>query len=256
MKLQLNASLGEGYNSASQWARRVTEGWALANLYCVACGNPALSAHAANRAVVDYHCPNCARQVQLKAKNGEISSVVANSAYAKKLAFIRAGRAPDYCFVAYNRDELLVRNAIWVPGHFITESVVSARKPLRAEAQRAGWIGSNIHLGLVPSAGKIPIVVDGKIVARKQACEQFRRLAFVAQLDSNSRGWLTDVMACVQRVAADGTFRNADLYQMAPFLRGLHPGNNNIEAKIRQQLQLLVSRGLLERQSPGVYSMV
>ena len=32
MKLLLDRSLGEGYPSMSQWARRVTEGWAADNL--------------------------------------------------------------------------------------------------------------------------------------------------------------------------------------------------------------------------------
>ncbi|WP_297015837.1 hypothetical protein [uncultured Dialister sp.] len=43
------------------------------------------------------------------------------------------------------------------------------------------------------------------------------------------------------------------MYRFEERLQILHPDNHTIRAKIRQQLQLLRDRGLLEFVSPGVY---
>lgn len=258
MRLQLDASLGEGYPSPSQWARRVTEGWAAANLFCVACTADSLAAHNANRAVEDYHCRSCGRRVQLKAKNGRIGATVSNSAYEKKRAAIAVGRAPDYCFMAYDRAELTVDDVLWVPGHFITLSVVSKRLPLKASARRAGWIGSNIHLDLVPKSGKIEIVRGGEVVPRRQVRAKFQELAFVNRLGAEQRGWVTDVIACLDdlELRPGSRFTNAEVYSFEARLASLHPRNRNIRPKIRQQLQVLQAGGVVKRLSPGVYERV
>lgn len=255
MKLTLDPRLGDGYRSASQWARRVTEGWASANLYCVACPSASLAAHAANRAVEDYHCVGCSRRVQLKAKNGRIGNTVSNSAYGKKRTAILAGRAPDYCFMGYDRDDLLVHDLVWVPGHFITLSVVSKRAPLRATAERAGWEGSNIHLDRVPAGGKISLVAEGRVVPPRTVRRQFQDLAFVRKLGAEQRSWVTDILACLDelQVRPGTTFTNDDVYGCEERLATLHPHNRNIRPKIRQQLQVLAAGGAVKRLSPGLY---
>lgn len=254
MQLRLDPTLGDGYSSNSQRSRRITEGWAAKNLYCAACASPRLTAHANNRAVEDFHCPTCARQVQLKAKGGAVGRVVSNSAYAKKMAAIEENRAPDYCFMGYDREAWLVQDLIWVPGHFITKSVVAKRKELNASAQRAGWIGSNILLHLVPPHGKIPLVVDGVIRPSVEVREQFQATAFMQRLPAAERGWIGDVLACIGALAGSGeSFTNGDIYAMDDYLARLHPANRNVRPKIRQQLQVLVKQGVIERESPGRY---
>lgn len=255
MKLALDPALGDGYTSKSQWARQVTEGWAKENLFCLACTSDTLQAHAANRIVEDYHCPTCSRRIQLKAKNGSIGASVSNSAYERKRAAILAGRAPDYCFMAYERDALLVTDLLWVPGHFMTLSVVSKRKPLKATARRAGWVGSNIHLDRIPEQGKIAVIVDGRISPKAQARRQFADLAFLRQLDADKRGWVTDVLAGLDTLALrpGSKFTNDDVYSCEDRLKRLHPNNHNIRPKIRQQLQILQAGGVVKRISPGIY---
>ena len=252
MRLELDLSLGDGYSSNSQRSRRITEGWAAGNLYCAACPNPRLNPHNNNRAVEDFHCSQCKRQVQLKAKRGAIPGVVSNSAFEKKMAAIRANRAPDYCFMGYVDGR--VRDLVWVPGHFITESVVARRKELGPTAQRAGWVGSNILLHRVPGHGKIPLVVAGVARPVLEVREQFQATAFLQRLDADARGWIGDVLACVDDVAAPGaSFTNEDVYALDDRLARLHPANHNIRPKIRQQLQVLVKQGVVERVSPGRY---
>jgi type II restriction enzyme len=255
MKLDLDATLGEGYSSASQWARRVTEGWAAQNLYCPACTSPRLSSHVNNRAVEDYHCPRCARQVQVKAKNGKIGSTISNSAFKRKEAAVLANRAPDYCFMAYSRDDLVVNDVLWVPGHFMTMSVISARKPLRQTARRSGWIGSNIHLDLIPTQGKIVVVEAGRPVEPDLVRRQFEETAFVSTLPPEKRGWVTDVLACIDSldVRPGAAFTNGDVYGCEERLQKLHPANHNIRPKIRQQLQVLARHGIVARTKPGTY---
>lgn len=255
MRLDLDARLGEGYPSASQWARRVTEGWAAANLYCPACTAPQLSAHVNNRAVEDYHCPACARQVQVKAKQGKIGASIANSAFAKKKAAILANRAPDYCFLGYSREELAVNDVLWVPGHFMTMSVISVRKPLGATARRSGWIGSTIHLNLIPAQGKIPLVESGRPIAPAAVRRQFKQTMFVSRMPPEKRGWVTDVLACIDflDIRQGAEFTNDDVYACEERLLALHPKNNNVRPKIRQQLQVLAKHGVVARTAPGRY---
>lgn len=255
MNLRLDPAFGEGYPSASQWARRVTEGWAAENLYCPACTSPKLNAHANNRAIEDYHCPGCARQVQVKAKRRKLGATIANSAFSKKQAAILSNRVPDYCFMAYDRDELTVNDVLWVPGHFMTMSVISIRNPLKATAKRKGWVGSNIHLDLIPAQGRISLVEAGRQIEPQVVRQQFKETAFVSKMPPEKRGWVTDVLACIDSlgVRPGGSFTNEDLYGCEGRLQMLHPQNRNIRHKIRQQLQVLTRHGVVQRTTPGRY---
>lgn len=256
MKLALDATVAQGYTSASQWARRVTEAWASSELFCVACPSPKLKAHVANTKVEDYHCPRCSRRVQLKAKSGRIGRVVANSGYATKVAAIRKNKAPDYAFLGYDRDRLQVRDLFVVPGHFLTESVISARKPLAETARRAGWIGSNIHLDRIADSGKVWLVQDSVQRPKATVRQEFDRLAFVRALPAEGRGWLNDVLQCVEELAPRrGTeFSLKEVYGFEQRLAARHPANHNVQPKIRQQLQLLRKRGLVKFEGSGRYT--
>ncbi|MEK6975181.1 MAG: DpnI domain-containing protein [Candidatus Thermoplasmatota archaeon] len=255
MNLALDGRLGDHFTSKSQWARKVTEGWAEGNLFCLACASNRLTAHEPNRAVEDYQCPTCSRRVQLKAKHGRLASTVSNSAYEKKRAAILAGRAPDYCFMAYDRDALLVNDLVWVPGHFMTLSVVSKRKPLKATARRAGWIGSNLHLDRIPRVGKIAVVADGRLAKKAAVRKQFAELSFLRALGAEKRGWVTDVLSCLDDLAlrSGSQFTLTDVYGCEDKLQALHPKNRNVRPKVRQQLQVLVAGGVIERVVPGTY---
>jgi type II restriction enzyme len=255
MNLGLDASAGFGYKSSSQWARRVTEEWATRELFCVACSSSNVAAHQTNRKVEDFHCLTCGRRSQLKAKSGRIGRQVANSAYAAKIEAIRANRAPDYAFMAYDKSELRVTDLFVVPGHFLTESVVSKRNALKATTRRPGWIGSNIHLDRIPDSGKISIVEDGRERRTKEVRRHFSQVAFVANLEAEKRGWLTDVLACLDDLGlrSGSLFSNQDMFGFEDRLHRLHPGNHNVKPKIRQQLQVLASHGLVERIRPGNY---
>lgn len=68
------------------------------------------------------------------------------------------------------------------------------------------------------------------------------------------RGWMMDVLQCIEKLGNDFTLR--ELYDFVPYFKGRHTENNNIEAKIRQQLQLLRDRGFIDFIAPGHYKIV
>lgn len=68
----------------------------------------------------------------------------------------------------------------------------------------------------------------------------------------SARGWLMDVLTCVNKMPSD-VFSLAYIYRFVPLLSSKHPQNNNVEAKIRQQLQFLRDKGYIEFLGKGVY---
>ena len=75
------------------------------------------------------------------------------------------------------------------------------------------------------------------------------------QTDSiESRGWLFDVLNCVERLGSIFTLKQ--MYEFVEELKIKHPNNNNIEAKIRQQLQFLRDKGFIDFSSRGNYKKI
>jgi hypothetical protein len=62
-------------------------------------------------------------------------------------------------------------------------------------------------------------------------------------------GWLE----LVYDALPEGIFRNTDVYVKADEFEARYPGNANVRAKIRQQLQVLRDMGLIEHQATGIW---
>jgi type II restriction enzyme len=75
--------------------------------------------------------------------------------------------------------------------------------------------------------------------------EQWQKTLFLRRSSSEARGWLIEVMKCVERIGRRD-FMLDDVYAFEDDLRGIYPGNNNVRPKIRQQLQVLRDQGFLE----------
>lgn len=257
MELRLDPSVAEGYSSKSQRSRVITEAWAADNLYCPNCATDSLDAHRPGKRVEDFLCPTCDRRTQLKAARGGHSRRVANSAYGPKIDAIRANQAPDYAFMAFDPDAWTVTDLYVVPGHFMTPAVVEKRAPLSSDARRSGWVGSNILLDSIPSAGRIPLVADREVVPSPLVREQFDRTAFLADRSPETRTWTTAVMDCIDDlpVQPGERFELADVYKFEERLANIYPDNSHVRAKIRQQLQVLRDEGLLEFLGDGTYRL-
>ena len=69
MNLKFDLSLAEGYRSASQIARVLTEDWLAKNMYCPICGEMSIKRAEPNAPVKDYVCENCRSQYELKSRH-------------------------------------------------------------------------------------------------------------------------------------------------------------------------------------------
>lgn len=237
------------YKSRSQVARIATEGWACENLFCPSCPADRLEPSPANTKVVDFECPRCALQVQLKAQSRQFGRKFSNSAYGPKVEAIEARRMPDYALLSYDRESWQVRGLEFIPGHFLSLGVIEKRNPLSPTARRAGWVGSNVLLHMLPPDARVPALQEGHAFPRREVRERYARTKVLRDRKAGTVGWTVDVLrevrALAPRVGAVFTLR--ELYATAAGrLAGLHPDNKHVEEKIRQQMQVLRDLGVVE----------
>lgn len=258
MDLALDLSVAQGYKSRSQIARRITEDWATRNLFCPSCPSGHLEPLDANTAVSDYLCPRCDSRYQLKSKSGKFGRSVSNSAYQKKIEAIERGAVPHYMFLHYSPTAWRVANLFIVPGYFITSAVVLRRPPLPPTARRAGWIGSNILLGMVPPDARIDVVTEHTVREPDEVRADWEQYRFLER--DAPGGWGGDVLTCLNELlpaSAPRDFTLQEFYdRFTNRLGHLHPDNNNIQAKIRQQLQVLRDGGVLQFLGRGSYRLL
>jgi type II restriction enzyme len=135
----------------------------------------------------------------------------------------------------------------------MTLSCIQPRKPLSPNARRAGWIGCNIVLKDIPVDGKIPIIEERKVVSPETVRLSYSRFSFLSEKKYNVRGWTADILKFIRELGKRD-FTLAEAYSFDRQLQQLHSDNKNIRPKIRQQLQILRHRGILEFRGRGQYS--
>jgi len=252
MDLRLPVHFGDGYKSASQRARRITEPWGAGNLYCCSCQSARLDAQKANAQVSDFLCPGCVERYQLKSQSKKLGGRILGSNYQKMVDAILGNRSPNFFLLHYRLPEWLVRNLIIIPRFAISPSVIIQRKPLSATARRHNWTGYMLDVGLIPESAKIPLIVEGSEISRRVVREQYARIARIQTLKPEQRGWTLDVLRRVESLPNE-TFSNDEIYAFESELAKLYPANRHIQPKIRQQLQILRDRGLLKSLKPGLW---
>ncbi len=251
MNLQCRVELGRAYKAGSQIARVVSEDWCRRELYCAACDSDRLSPSRANTPAVDFSCPECNQCFQLKSLKAWNQKKIVDAGYNSMLRAIRSDRVPNLLLLQYSAD-WMVRNLLLVPSVFFSETVIEKRAPLNPGARRAGWVGCNILLDRIPQDGKIAVVSDGSTVAERHVREEFSRVRKLAEVPPAVRGWTLDVLTAIRKLGK-ARFSLQELYQLEPYLQRVHPRNQNVRPKIRQQLQVLRDLGLIEFASPGNY---
>ena len=147
-----------------------------------------------------------------------------------------------------------------MPGHFITEAVVQRRNPLRSTAQRSGWVGSNIFLSKLPPEGRVAVVANGAVIAPETVRANWNRFRFLKNDPRASGGWGAEVLAYVRRLQSETGRSDFTLQTFYAWFRDTlmaqHPDNHHIEAKIRQQLQVLRDGKVLEFLGRGRYRII
>ena len=64
-----------------------------------------------------------------------------------------------------------------------------------------------------------------------------------------------DILNCVNTIRSE-KFSLMEMYAFTDYLSSRHPKNNNVEAKIRQQLQILRDLGFIEFLGKGQYRKI
>ncbi len=77
------------------------------------------------------------------------------------------GTIPNFVFMHYNKGAMSVEDLVMVPKHFVTSEIIEKRPPLKPAAKRAGWIGSNVFLGMLPLDAKLSVVRESKLFRRR-----------------------------------------------------------------------------------------
>jgi|SRR5579883_830047 type II restriction enzyme len=147
-----------------------------------------------------------------------------------------------------------VVNFFVVPKQFFVREIIEERKPLASTARRAGWIGCNILLNQIPTSGKVFVVQDGRIRPKQEVLAQWQKTLFLREEGEEARGWLIEVMKCVERIGRR-EFQLDDVYAFEGALSALYPNNRHVKQKIRQQLQVLRDKGYLDFVARGYYRL-
>jgi type II restriction enzyme len=250
MNLTMASEAAARYKSGSQQTRVVTEPWGKRNLYCPNCSSPKLDPLKNNAKTVDFECPSCEFQYQLKGQKKRLGNTISDGDYKTMIEAIRNDRTPNFIFMHYELPSWSIRSLLLVPHFAFPPSAIIKRNPLSPTAQRAGWVGCNIALNQIPEEARIFIVNERKITPVDEVRKKFLHVKPLEALSVAERGWTLDVLTAVRSLNKP-EFTNDDAYQLAPHLEKLHPGNRHVRDKIRQQLQNLRDAGLLAHVARG-----
>ncbi|MCF6287959.1 MAG: restriction endonuclease [Proteobacteria bacterium] len=256
MELTFNKNLAENYTNNSQIARILTENWVKQNSYCPNCGEKELYDFENNRRVADFYCNKCSEEYELKSKQGvKVGKTIVDGAYTSMIDRITSDNNPNFFFLTYNKPRLVVNNYLIIPKQFFTSEIIIKRSPLSLNARRAGWIGCNIDLTNIPKSGRIYLVKNSKIISPSVVCSKWSNITFLKTKTGSSKGWILDIMNCIDKINND-VFSLKEIYSFENKLQEKHPNNNFIKDKIRQQLQILRNKGLIEFKNRGIYKKV
>lgn len=243
------------YKSPTQRIRISSEEWAASELYCPNCLSDTLTPAPTGTEAIDYHCPKCPEQFQLKSQNHPLGAKLMDAAYDAMKRKIQTEIAPNLLALHYSRDAWQVRTVVLVPSFVFTLSLLEKRSPLGPDARRAGWVGCNILLKNVPADARVFLVHEGVVIPKRVVRKTYRRLRPLRELSLEKRGWTLDVLNVVRGLGRV-QFDLADVYGFEHQLRELHPQNRHIRDKIRQQLQVLRKLGFVQFLGGGRYRVL
>jgi type II restriction enzyme len=256
MNITFKTSLAKGYTSNSQIARILTENWVKENSYCPNCTNSYLSEFENNKPVADFFCNTCLEEYELKSKEGnKVGDRIVDGAYATMIERINSTNNPNFFFLNYNKNNWSVNNFLIIPKHYFVSDIIEKRNPLKDTARRAGWVGCNIAISKIPESGRIFLIKDSEIIDREKVQVKWKSTEFLKTKNLESRGWILDIMNCVDKIQ-NNVFSLDQMYLFENQLKLKYPNNNHIKDKIRQQLQFLRDKGLIEFVDRGKYKKI
>lgn len=255
MDIKFNTKLSESYSSFSQITRVLTENWVKENSYCPNCGKDKLSEYPNNQPVADFFCVACNEDFELKSKNGKLGKKINDGAFSAMIERINSVNNPNFFFLTYNKRDWFVNDFLIIPKHFFQPEIIEKRKPLSSLARRAGWIGCNIDLQLIPDLGRIFLIKNSTVLNRDIVLKTWQKTVFLREKTAEAKGWTLDVLKCLDRISGDN-FSLDDVYKFEDELKQKHQNNNFVKDKIRQQLQILRDRNIIEFVGRGKYRKI
>jgi type II restriction enzyme len=252
--LDCDISAAAGYTSQPQISRVLSEKWFQENGYCLSCDNDRLLQTPANTKASDFVCESCSEIYELKAFKARPARTLVDGAYSALMSRILSGSVPTLMLLERN-DNWQIQGLTAVHRLFLTPGVVEQRKPLSPTARRAGWVGCNIRLDLIAPDALIKVVNLRNQTDKEFVREKFRKLNRLRAIPLNSRGWATLTLRVVRSLNRL-EFSLEDVYAKEPLFAAFYPRNNNVRAKIRQQLQVLRDLGYLEFRGSGKYLLI
>lgn len=206
--------------------------------------------------MADFHCQNCQEEYELKSKSGNIGTKIVDGAYSTMIERLGSTTNPNFFMLSYDLATFSVKNFMVVPKHFFVPEIIEKRKPLAQTARRAGWVGCNILLNSVPESGKVYFVRNGFVAPKADVLSKWQKTLFLRdEKEISTKGWLLDIMRCVEKIGKPDSILE-DVYQFERELSLLHPENNHVKDKIRQQLQVLRDKNYLEFVNRGKYRLI
>lgn len=255
MQLVFDRVFDKNYTSSSQQIRIQSERWVDQFIYCPNCGNE-IDQYPNNKPVADYVCTACLEEYELKSKNGKPGRKIVDGQYDTMIERLMSQDNPNFFFLNYKLSDYSIQNFCVIPKHFITPALIEKRKPLQHSAKRAGWTGCNILIKDIPNSGRIFYVRDGQILPKPTVLSEWQRTIWLRQeTDFMAKGWLLDVMKCIERIGSR-EFSLQQIYSFEAELAQMHPGNKHIKDKIRQQLQILRDKEYLKFVAVGRYQLL
>jgi len=230
MILDLPIEVAQGYKSPSQIARVVTESWMGRNMYCPACTANKLCDMIPGTEAIDFVCPRCDAPFQLKALSRPIGRKVVDAAYDAMIRAIQRNRLPHFLFLSYDYSDRKVTDLLLVPSFCLPSSAIEKRNPLADTARRAGWVGCNILLDVVPPEGRIAIISSGNVIPKPVVRKSFSQVAPLADFSVRMRGWTLDVLT-VLRSLRKSEFTIDDAYSFETVLSHRHSENRHVKPK-------------------------
>jgi type II restriction enzyme len=255
MNLRMPGHLAERFHGETQKTREVTETWCAENLFCPACPSPKLMRLPGSTRVADLYCPKCSLRYELKAHRQSLGSRIPDGQYDTMMKMLRSNERPHFLLMHYEREIWEVVDLLLVPSFLVSPSAVHCRKPTWPKGRAQSWTGCDLLLDRIPKQGRIEVVTKRNPIGSTEVRRELSRVRALEKVDFQRRGWQVETLRVVDNLGK-AEFTNRDMYSHAEELKEIFPNNNNVDDKIRQQLQFLCKAGLLEHVAPGRWRRV
>jgi type II restriction enzyme len=188
----------------------------------------------------------------LKAQRGKLGRIWRDSAYNPWVESFENETTPNLALMQYNIKDLSVVNLEVIPAFFIRPSCI---RKWELSTRPNYWMCSILLHSVGPDA-HIKIVTNGVEEDRRTVQERYRSFAWMRHLPHKTRGWTADVLRCIRELDKR-SFTLKEVYaSYEKELQRLHPENRNVQAKIRQQLQILRDKNKIRFVGGGRYEFL